>query len=446
MFKKLISSVFLLLVLVLAKPASAQIIIADDFNFQRDWYYDESSKAKLRASKDLFKKLSKAKFQKFSAFDRFTRITKEDGFSGRGLRTQINDNYANWAGKGPHTALGAQVSGTMYQNPNKESGNANWEGNTVYIAYRNKLSDNSNWESYNKGVVNLKMTRIEMDNGGDVIPELDNGTYKIFIDGENAYYNIYRPDNNWHTYIWKMQGQSSPDKHDGYLSLYVDGKKVWEKNNVAWTGRISGKITNGTKFRFGYNPKNGWRHGWFFLGGNVSEGYKASGPRYFYWDDYIVADTLAEVDSFLGSATETEDKISPSTEAKLFEKKSGLELRLECDDREGSGCFKTFYTSDGSLPNENSQVYVDGINVKQTTIFKFFSIDKHGNTEPIKEYKVESKSEQQANSQENKQKFSLKDIETLMLDWGLKKKSSSDINKDNVVDSKDLGIMMSNWE
>jgi hypothetical protein len=445
MRKKLISSVLLLFGLVIYRPASAQVIIADDFNLQQDWHYDESSKSKLRASKELFKKLSKARFQKFSAFDRFVRITKEDGYSGRGVRTEINDNYANWAGKGPHTALGAQVSGTMYQDPDKESGAAYWEGNTVYIAYRNKLSDNNNWQSYDGGVVNLKMTRIEMDNGGDVIPELDNGTYKIFIDGENAYYDIYRPDNNWHTYIWKMQGQSASNKHDGYLSLHVDGKKVWEKNNVAWTGRVSGKITNGMKFRFGYNPKNGWRHGWFFLGGNVSESYKASGPRYFYWDDYIVADTLAEVDSFLGSATETEDRISPSTEAKLFEKTSDLELRLECDDMGGSGCFKTFYTNDGSLPNENSQIYTDGIKIKQASTFKFFSIDKHGNTEPIKEYKVELKSAQQ-NLQQNKQRFTLKDIENLISNWGLRRKSLADVNNDNIIDSKDLGIMMSNWQ
>jgi hypothetical protein len=387
---KKITYASLLLVGLLAsvKISNAQVIIKDNFNISQDWYYDDSTIDTIRASKSLFNQLTSGTPQRFSAFDRNTRITSADGLNSRGVRTELYDNYAAWSGPGPHSALGVQVSGTMYADPVKQTGSAYWYGDTVYIAYRNRLSDNSNWQNYAGGVVNLKMTRIEMDNGGDVIPELDNGTYKIFIDGENAYYDIYKPDTNWHTYVWKMKGQSSPSVHDGYLSLHVDGVKVWEKYNVAWTGRVTGNITEGKNFRFGYDPATGWRHGWFFLGGNVSEGYKDDGRRYLYWDDYIVADTLADVDEFLGTITETGDNISPLTTPLVTGQDSSKILTLDCQDTE-SGCFRTYYTADGSMPTTSSAVYTSPITVNQTTTFKFFSVDNNSNTEPIRTQTVE---------------------------------------------------------
>jgi len=56
-------------------------------------------------------------------------------------------------------------------------------------------------------------------------------------------------------------------------------------------------------------------------------------------------------------------------------------VALECHDGSGSGCDKTYYSTDGSTP---TTVYSSPITISATTTLKFFSKDKASNSEAVK--------------------------------------------------------------
>jgi photosystem II stability/assembly factor-like uncharacterized protein len=58
---------------------------------------------------------------------------------------------------------------------------------------------------------------------------------------------------------------------------------------------------------------------------------------------------------------------------------------LACDDGAGSGCAATYYTLDGSDPDDSSSVYSGPLNVATNTTLRFFSEDLAGNWEDIRE-------------------------------------------------------------
>jgi YD repeat-containing protein len=59
-------------------------------------------------------------------------------------------------------------------------------------------------------------------------------------------------------------------------------------------------------------------------------------------------------------------------------------VTLTCNDGEGSGCDKIYYTTDGTIPTTSSPVYSSPINITTTTTLKFFATDLAGNSETVK--------------------------------------------------------------
>ncbi len=58
-------------------------------------------------------------------------------------------------------------------------------------------------------------------------------------------------------------------------------------------------------------------------------------------------------------------------------------VQLGCSDGEGSGCAATYYTTDGSLPTVDSDVYSSAILISADTTLSFFSVDVNGNQEAV---------------------------------------------------------------
>ncbi|MBI5186442.1 MAG: chitobiase/beta-hexosaminidase C-terminal domain-containing protein [Nitrospinae bacterium] len=83
--------------------------------------------------------------------------------------------------------------------------------------------------------------------------------------------------------------------------------------------------------------------------------------------------------------TTTSDTTAPATTASPSGGSftSAQSVTLTCSDS-GSGCYQTFYTTDGSTPSTLSTVYATPITISATTILKYFSVDVNGNTETVK--------------------------------------------------------------
>ncbi|ACM21306.1 fibronectin type III domain protein [Geotalea daltonii FRC-32] len=251
--------------------ANAAIIVADRFDMDHDWSGKTESDLKGITSTD----------QNGNAWGgigaNYPAVINEAsryGDAGRGLRFQLAP------GSGKET-IGCEMSGYP---------KAPWQGPSQFIGYYSKVSDNTNWGT--KGST-LKMLRFNMEKN-DVIPELVGGAYSVFIGTSNVFNGIYRPDNNWHKYLWEFTAQSSSAAADGVIRLWVDDAVVWEKTDVKWNSY--GTIAHGTHFDYGYTTN--WY--FFFLQGNLSATY--NGPeKFMYWDNYIIATTKAEVESFIGT-------------------------------------------------------------------------------------------------------------------------------------------------
>lgn len=86
-------------------------------------------------------------------------------------------------------------------------------------------------------------------------------------------------------------------------------------------------------------------------------------------------------------AYEFQDNTSPTTIASVNTGtyNTNQTITLTCDDGQGTGCDKIYYTIDGSTPTINSAQYISPITIiGGTTVLKFFAKDVVGNIESIK--------------------------------------------------------------
>lgn len=293
--KKIINLVVLSIVSMLAVgSANAAVIVADRFDMDHDWSGKVETDLKGITSTEAGNTWGGIGVNYPVAINEASRF----GDTGRGLRFQLAP------GNGTET-IGAEMSGYP---------KTAWEGRSQFIGYYSKISDNTNWGTKGK---TLKMLRFNMERN-DVIPELiEGGTYSVFIGTSNVFNGIYRPDNNWHKYLWEFTAQSNPGAADGAIRLWVDDALVWERVDVKWNSY--GTISQGTHFNYGYGTS--WY--FFYIQGNLSRTY--NGPeKFMYWDNYIIATTKEEVDSFIGppataaakamnGGAAIEDKVAPDT-------------------------------------------------------------------------------------------------------------------------------------
>ena len=62
---------------------------------------------------------------------------------------------------------------------------------------------------------------------------------------------------------------------------------------------------------------------------------------------------------------------------------SAISVSLSCSELAGPGCYRVYYTTDGSTPTTASAYYTSLINLSSATILKFFAVDVAGFGSPM---------------------------------------------------------------
>lgn len=95
-----------------------------------------------------------------------------------------------------------------------------------------------------------------------------------------------------------------------------------------------------------------------------------------------------------------------------------------------------YYTTNGTTPTTSSAVYLTPMNISASTTLKFFAKDAAGNSEAVKT---------QVYNINIPVTYNISNVLTLVTNW-LQVGTVSDVNADNIVNVRDLGIMMSKWQ
>ncbi len=108
--------------------------------------------------------------------------------------------------------------------------------------------------------------------------------------------------------------------------------------------------------------------------------------RVEYGDGSVVEYTYDKAGNRLEKRLQTPDTTPPTTTASPTggAYNTAQTVTLTCNDGSGSGCDRTYYTTDGSTPSTSSPIYSSPVNISVSTTLKFFSKDLAGNSEAIK--------------------------------------------------------------
>ena len=90
----------------------------------------------------------------------------------------------------------------------------------------------------------------------------------------------------------------------------------------------------------------------------------------------------AHLAAFDAIAAETDPPVTVAVPGGgIFNSVTNTPIELICDDAGGSGCALTYFTRDGSVPTDSSEVYVDPIELGADAVLRFYSVDFRGSAE-----------------------------------------------------------------
>ncbi len=120
-----------------------------------------------------------------------------------------------------------------------------------------------------------------------------------------------------------------------------------------------------------------------------------------------------------------------------------LSVNLTCNDPQGPGCGRIYYTTDGTTPTTSSKIYSSPIAISTATTLKFFAQDIEGMSERVKTQSYALLATGDINGDG---KVDCADLAIMKASFGKKCgqawfDSRADLNRDCVVDIRDLATV-----
>jgi len=221
-------------------------------------------------------------------------------------------------------------------------------------------------------------------------------------------------DGQWHK--WEMRVKKNTGiSQDGVWQVWYDGVMVRNDSAIQW------------------NSQSGTSPGWNTVefGGNMDNPGGSFANQWIAYDDIVVSTTAIPANYVIGEGTA--DTTAPSTTANPA---GGTFTSAQNVTLTANETATIYYTTNGSTPTTSSAVYSSPINISSTTTLKFFAKDTAGNSEAVKT---------QTYTINIPVTYNISNVLILVTNW-LKVGTVSDVNADNVVNTRDLGIMMSKWQ
>lgn len=223
-------------------------------------------------------------------------------------------------------------------------------------------------------------------------------------------------DGQWHRYDMRVKMNTSVSRADGIVQVWYDGNLIRDDRGVQWGHSGSDGISGWNTVQFG---------------GNSNNSYTGS-PQWIAYDDIVVS-TTAIPDDYVIDESVSSDVTAPITTASV---NSGVFSSAQVVSLIANESATIYYTVDGSTPSESSMSYSSPLQIEKNTTLKYFAKDAAGNKESIRT---------QIYTINIPVTYNIANVVTLITDW-LKSGTSSDINNDNIVNTRDLGIMMNKWK
>ena|GEM_PF-2374481 len=248
------------------------------------------------------------------------------------------------------------------------------------------------------------------------------GSDKSTIDDPYNFDDAYRSptaqgemfDGSWHKMVYHIK-MNNIGTNNGIWQAWIDGVQKTNATKLRWQ-------TSGTPVGFNLIK----------FGGNSNSTFSATpADQWYLVDDIVISTTSIPADYIPGAVVS--DTTAPSTTANPA---GGTFTSAQSVTLSANEAATIYYTTNGTTPTTSSTVYSSPINIAATTTLKFFAKDTAGNSETVKT---------QTYTINIPVTYNISNVLTLVTNW-LKTGTVSDVNADNIVNIRDLGIMMSKWQ